>query len=624
MSLTARHGRAERVARPAGALLVRPRPIPREAAAGYVVRVAQANGYATPSQLWHALQSTQAPATFEDLIKRVGVSSRAAASLLGPLPHYWRSPANCTQGLTASDYNHSLIRWCPRCLEIAPHLRGVWGLKLQCVCPKHRTRLVDRCPACGATQRFERGDITQCPCGGRLAAAERLAASPLQCQICNSLAHGSVGHASSTLPELSVAEWHRLVRYLGQFTTQSQPQRPGQIAGLHRLEVAAAVISNTARLLDSWPQHFTALLAAIQTCEPRTQSLARSFGRLYRVLYMDLQAPCFEFLRRAFEDYLHENWWGYIGRRNRSLRTDTVSRHPRMSVDEAARLAGTAPSVARHLVQAQLIPSVASETPSGRCNRTVHKGDIERLVELTQDTMTMTEAATSLALPKRRVRALVDSGVIAPVVSRRSLRAAAWRFPRAELARLAAVTGESCNASHSVAFKRILQCWRLRDGEFVALVKAIESGDLRSVSAVPRPLGEAALDAEAVRAYLQSTRASVDDWLSVDQAAHLLGVKQQVAYELIAVGLLKGTSTRSGHRRVSRASLREFLNTYVSLADLARKQTHSPKWTLQSLGAHPVTGPSVDGSRQYFFRRADICEEELPSVCRVAAEPTNR
>lgn len=623
MSVTARHDRAERVARPAGALLVRPRPIPREAAAGYVIRVAQANGYATPRQLWHALQSSQPPATLEDLIKRVGVSSRAAASLVGPLPHYWRSPANCAPKLTASDYNHSLMRWCPCCLELSPHLRGVWGLKLQCVCTTHRIMLVGRCPTCGATQRFERSDIARCPCGGRLAAAERLAASPLQCRIGNSLVHGSIGNVSSTLPELSAAEWHRLVRYLGQFTLQSQPQRPGQIAGLHRLEVAAAAIANTALLLDTWPQHFTALLAAIQSREPRTQSLARSFGRLYRILYMDLQAPCFEFLRRAFEGYLHENWWGYIGRRNRSLRADTVSRHPRMSVDEAAKLAGTAPSVARHLVQAHLIPSVTSETPSGRCNRTVHKGDIERLVELTQDTMTLAEAARSLALPERRVRALVDSGVIAPVVSRRSTRAAAWRFQRAELARLAAVVGEPCDVAHAVAFKRILQSWRLRDGEFVALVKAIEGGDLRSVSSMPHPLGEAVLDAEAVRAYLQTTRASVDDWLSVDRAAHLLGVKQQVAYELIAVGLLKSTPTRSGHRRISRANLREFQDTYVSLADLARKQAHSPTRTLRSLGAVPVSGPSVDGSRQYFFRRTDICEEELPPVCRVVADTTS-
>ena len=286
-----------------------------------------------------------------------------------------------------------------------------------------------------------------------------------------------------------------------------------------------------------------------------------------------------------------------------------------MSVDEAARLAGTAPSVARHLVQAQLIPSVASETPSGRCNRTIHKGDIERLAELTHDTMTLAEVARWLALPERRVRALVDSGVIAPVVSRRSTRAAAWRFQRTELARLAAVVGEPCDAAHCVAFKRILQSWRLRDGEFVALVKAIEGGYLRSVSSMPHPIGEAVLDAEAVRAYLQTTRASVDDWLSVDQAAHLLGVKQQVAYELTAVGLLKSTPTRSGQRHISRARLREFEDTYVSLVDLARKKKHSPKWTLQSLDALPVSGPSVDGSRQYFFRRTDICEEELPSVC---------
>lgn len=30
-------------------------------------------------------------------------------------------------------------------------------------------------------------------------------------------------------------------------------------------------------------------------------------------------------------------------------------------------------------------------------------------------------------------------------------------------------------------------------------------------------------------------------------------------------------------------------------------------WAFGELGAVPVSGPAVDGCRQYFFRRADIC-----------------
>lgn len=616
MSVIACHDRPDEAVRRAGALPVRPRPMPREAAMGYIIRVAQANGLVTPRQLWHLLQSGQYQTPLEELMARAGISNRQREWLLGPLPRDWNSPVNLSSGLAINDYNHCLMRWCPLCLEESPHLRGVWGLKLQCVCTKHQVMLADRCPACGATQRFERGDIARCPCGARLTAAERVAAPLSLCRLCVWLAHGSVAQISPQLPELTASAWHRLVRYLGQFTVDAQPERPGQIAGLHRLEIATAVIANATNLLEAWPQHFNKLLAAIQVCEPATQSLPRSFGCLYHVLYRDLRAPCFQFLRDAFEAYLHENWWGFVCRRNRSFRAETIASHPRLTLRQAARQAGTEPAVVRHIVQAELIPAIEGAMPSGRHNRSVHQKDIEQIVTLTKDAMTLTEAAHRLALPERRIRELVAAGILTPIISRRNARSAAWLFSSVQLMPFFSVAGVSRDNVSPVSFRQIVKAWRLRDGEFVDLVKAIEVRALVPLSENPAPLGDVILDGKAVRARLSVRRASIDDWVSVDQAAPLLGVKQQVVYGLVACGLLPATAPQSRYRRISMASLRVFKETYVSLADLAHHQRHSPKWTLQSLDASPVCGPSVDGSRQYFFRRADVGAEKLPLVGR--------
>ena len=603
---------------------VRPQPRPREAAMGYLIRLAQANGFETPRQFWRATQTGPSAVPFENVLKRAGVSDRQRHFLMGPLPHYWKSLVSYPPGLVVNDYNHSFVRWCPVCLEKSPYLRGVWGLKLQCVCTKHQLMLADRCPACTGTQRFERCDVALCRCGAKLAAAERITVPHALCQMCVWLAYGSVGHDCQPLAEMDGAAWHRLVRFLGQFTVESQPQRPGQVSGLHRVEVATALITNATCLLESWPTNFNRLLAAIQAREPTTLSLSRSFWPLYDVLYFDLKAPCFQFLRDAFEAYLHENWWGFVCNRNRSLRKETVESHPRLTFRDAAGQAGTSLAVVRHLVQGELIASVENELPSGRHIRSIHQREIERIGGLAQGAMTLSEVSGFLALPERRLRELVKAGVLLPIVSRFSAKSAAWLFSRDSVLSLSGLTGTSQPENEVVSIKQILRTWRLRRGEFVALFKAIENKELLPATTTPTPLGEVSLDLGRAQAWLRDFRISSDDWLSVDQAARILGLKQQVAYGLVARGFLPSTATRSTVRGITVANLRAFNENYVSLAELARYQRHSPRWLLKEIDAVPVSGPSVDGYRQYFFLRSDLSADQRPPIVGMRMIPTTQ
>jgi len=444
-------------------------------------------------------------------------------------------------------------------------------------------------------------------CGARLDGCDQITAPPNLCQLNENLAGGSA--AKPPFPALAATEWHRLVRFLGQFTTESQPERPGQISGLHHLDVASSIMSNAAELLADWPNNFNVLLAAIQGQELSTQSLRRLFGRLYRVLYRDLRAPGFEFLRDAFETYLHEHWWGFVCKRNRSFNPETITNHPRITLDSAAHQAGTSPAVVRHLVQAELIPGIEGALPSGRRVRSVHQDDIESIAALAEGAMSLTEAAELLALPERRIREMVAGELLTPLVSRKTMKAAAWLFSREQLSKLSQLPALDHGKEKLVSFNQILRSWRLRKGEFVALVQAVLNGILPNLSASAGPIGRVFLELPQVRAWLMAHRLAGDGWLSVDQAAQTLGVKQQVAYGLVARGLLKTTPCSSNARAVSMGDIRAFKENYVSLVELARQRGHSPKWVLREIWANPVCGPSVDGTRQYFFRRADLSIE---------------
>ncbi|TRW98578.1 TniQ family protein [Candidatus Methylobacter oryzae] len=335
-------------------LPVRPRPIQGEAVVGYLMRLAGVNGYNSIRQFGKIFGS------FDGLCQALGLTTEERQVLFGPYPSFW-GPSVLSNGLMAADFNHSQLRWCPLCLRESAHLLGSWLLKISCVCKRHATWLQEKCPDCGSFQRLDKVNFEICGCGASL--AEIRAAGP----VADSVYHLSqtveasiIGNSAfSGFPPLSLPEWLKLISYLGQFTETCQPRKPGKIANMHQLDTASALLLQTSCLLDSWPENFHALLAAIQRqaeSEAKTKTRIRdTFGTLYHVLYTDLSAPCFQFLRDEFERYLHEHWWGVVNKRHRAFKPETVAQHPRVTLKQAAKKAGVAPSTVRHFVRAEVI-----------------------------------------------------------------------------------------------------------------------------------------------------------------------------------------------------------------------------------------------------------------------------
>lgn len=449
----------------------------------------------------------------------------------------------------------------------------------------------------------------ECPCGASLVETD-VEEVERELQALTLLLCGDLGaERLECLSSLRTPQIHRLVRYLGPFQATTRPLHPGQTLDVHRLDVARGLVTGAASLLANWPANLHAKIAELQADAPENPSVRRTFDPLYRVLYDALQETEFRFLRDAFEDYLHLHWWGLICKRNRRMRPETANGHPRLSLPQMAKAARVPPSVVRHMVQAELVPSDSAKLTSGRHARSIHLSELQGIKSATDGAMSLEKTALMLSLPKRRVRELIVGGFLAPLVSRQLNKgAAAWLIPKGEIDRFHVQTLQASGGSKGIPVRDILKYWRLRERESVALIAEVVDGRLHAEGDGQRsvPIGEAMLNVTSAKEWLLRHRSNARQDFSVDAAAKALRVKQQVAYDLVRLGILRSTAVGMLGQRVSAGDIEYFQRTYVSLANLASEARRSPRALLAELAASPVCGPTINGARQYFYRRTEI------------------
>jgi hypothetical protein len=419
--------------------------------------------------------------------------------------------------------------------------------------------------------------------------------------------------STSEIPRLSHAAWIRLLLRVAALVIPGHKGRTGQLAGLHHVSAAAGIVDHAAQILMHWPSGFHALLAEIQAKSATSFSLARTFGRLYRWLYVDLVGSEFDFLREGFEAYLREHWWGLVCRRNQRV-SASVGRQ-RMTIQEAAKHSGSSPSHIKQLHLAGVIEATTVEHASGRHSWSLPRTSMNDLANLASDGMTLKAAANFLALPKHRIRELINAGLVRPRLVA-GCHGSVWHLSRHELERLGhaeidhdASPRQSPSHECSVPLAQVLKAWRLPPGSFPCLIAALSSGEVRLDEDVQRdaPLGKWHVPVQPVKVWLSQWKAHQLGVMSVTAAARAMGIKEQTAYDLVRAGLLQTHAPGNGTARaVTAEEIRRFQERYVAATEVSRALGMSPKALLATTAAQPITGPVVDGGRQYFFKRSDV------------------
>lgn len=590
-------------------LPIRPRPGIAESRHGYLVRVANANGYGSLTRLCAALKTTHRR-TEEVILQSLNLTKDELGNLEGPWPWYFRYEDILHDGLCKADYLTELFRWCPQCLAEGPYLRAKWAVKFCVTCLTHEAYLIDSCPSCQRRQKIEHF-CTRCTCGQSLSNCKSLQAPSGVLELQSALIARSRQYEALNLPRLTPSQWIRLLEKIAALTEPSHKLRTGQVAGLQNLSTSIIVVERASQFLKNWPIGFHTFLHDLQEKGAASFSLQKTFGRLYHWLYVDLHDQEFSFLREAFDAYVNEHWWGLVCRRNRRLHNNQTTRH-RASIGMAAKVAGSTPTRVKQLHLAGLIEAKKVIHPSGRQSWSVPVTSVAEICVLAAHSIDLRSAAAYLALPRQRVRELISAGVIHPYLSAGKGKSSTWMLPRSELDSLVLPSLQPAPIesapSDPVTILHALKSWRLEPGAFTALVRALNTGQITRIVQTPAntPFGKIELSIKSLREWLEHWRKEHRLSMSISDAAKILGLKEQVAYDLVEAGLLSAMMEGSGHaRRISNEEITRFQATYVAATTLSKMLNTSSRGLIARTQVTPVTGPTVDGKRQYFFRRSD-------------------
>src|SRR5665213_3493478 len=301
-------------------------PYPTESLVGYVLRLAEENGYDSPWSVYSlaGLKQNEIRTTGFKLEKLAAIVSRPASILNGigysaPLnqPRWARLLGH---SLVPTDLNIVNPGLCPRCVADKGFIEAYWHLALMVGCPVHECMPALCCPRCGKRLRLFRPGLLECGCGGNL----------LECKL------HSLPKADAALLDIIR---RKVLRIPADDENPLSLPRDQLIAmnlrsillvvralGRHRLiadgstclEDERQLISASTRVLADWPKNFIAVMLDIgKKLQPSVNGgVRKQFEAIYSALFKNRginPSEQTDFLRVAFLEFAENHWdRGYV------------------------------------------------------------------------------------------------------------------------------------------------------------------------------------------------------------------------------------------------------------------------------------------------------------------------
>jgi hypothetical protein len=306
----------------ADGLVRHPRPHPTESLFGYILRLAEENGYPTPQRILalignrdYFFGSRRIP-----LPKLARVAHRELSELERIAYCFSDSLQKYVLGhpVTWRDLRqHAKASLCPECVRSAGFIEAHWDLELMTGCPVHRSFLLSRCPRCHLGLRWLRPGQLQCNCGAIFGRVDGPTLPDDEAELLDIIRRKVLGlpvsPPSSTgmpipgLSALSLGGLLSLMRALAKFHLQLKSRK--------QLNDPQAVVTAAAHVLRSFPDNFHELLWRIgeQSVSKRCSGRVRDqfsdiyFGIFYRCRAGD-PLETRDFLGNAFLDFAINHW----------------------------------------------------------------------------------------------------------------------------------------------------------------------------------------------------------------------------------------------------------------------------------------------------------------------------
>lgn len=350
-------------------ILFRVDPVAGESPRGYLCRVAHEHAYDSPNALaqiaglWISGTGRVTGLDQDPAIKQLSYALRLE-------PEEWRSMCyHHVKGrnrfeqrsfygetISADDLNYRKPRLCTACLRERLIWWAVWDLGLTVACPAHGCLLLNQCPACKRNIAWERPAVHKCRCGLDFRQVRSEPADPGLVAI-NSIVFRAAKSTLAETPGVDVADFDfppellqlklgpllRFILFVGSINEGSILRRKQRPFRATDLAGAMAICRGAVALLRDWPQPLREVLRRMipQSANPATLNFSDIFGNFYRHLFRVLPRREFGFLHDAFEQFVIEDWKGFIRGQHRYFSAAVRRNSHWVAVNEAERIART-------------------------------------------------------------------------------------------------------------------------------------------------------------------------------------------------------------------------------------------------------------------------------------------
>ncbi len=520
-------------------------------------------------------------------------------------------------------WNTQFPRFCPHCILDQGYWKVEWELNFYDVCHHHGVWLVDQCTSCGNKLKWSRAQLTRCSCGSILSAEQSKPCPSNMTDIARAMSVKILQMDSQYLPDVlkktDIEQCQRLIRYLGNYMSQASGKNPLKMRHAGDLNQSWPVTSLAAEVIFNWPNSFHDALSKLEK-NNRTDgrpSLNEVFGQAYHYVFKALKEKPFEELRRQFELWINGAWKGGIAKRNKRLSGILLEHAAWIPANIACDFLGISHQRLDLLIREGAIEGEAHVSEKGRRFVMVRRDNLLPVKDHLFGLIDMTTAGKLLGLQKRRMRQLLTL-VFTDAKKLGSSPGAPWAVSRLEVNKLLELSGRldyvSIPDEGCVSLEHVLRYWSWTNEDIAGLIISVKSKEITPINLLDTVSGIASWNFKEteLKNWKIKNQNGMGAWLTITQAAEILGIKEQVAYELVSLGYLQAEvmpkQVKRG-TRLRRQNLTEFKEVYIfstNIAEILGCSSRKVISNLASFGIHPVSGPMIDGARQVLYKLEDV------------------
>jgi hypothetical protein len=627
--------------------------MPDESFMGYLVRLTESNGYDTPAWILKrcginsALMYVSCSFVFNEATKLTALAHLTGASLEDLLP--LMCPLATGQQILRRIFfglpvPKHLIRLkyskvCSECLRISNYHHKIWDLATVTACPLHKCLLLAICPNCSKRISWNRKNVSVCQClyDWRTAPVVMVSESELVLIRLTYQRLGILGSNNESnltrknpLLKLDLGDMLTAVVTIASQYSGNRDVRANRLTTSYKNEEIHTLLIKGFAVFENWPRNYYRFLdwKRTQNKNELRSGLKYDFGSLNGILKHSLSSEKFDFMRRAFEEYLKTKWdGGFLFKRALRLTKNSGSKPRYMSQAEVTRELRMNNEVLSRLVEEGTVKALVRRSKTYKVFL-FDRENVQAVKRILEELLTAGQVSRLLGIRLRTVVELVQKGCLKAFDGPTASAHRHSKISTDEVKHLVnAIDSKLVKVSLSsrdniVAFKKVvfrIISYGLSVSDFV---KAILDGEIAPYNKV-QGVGLSCYEfvEEHLQDYIERHKQRLTgDTFQIRDVMKALGVSRQSIIHLVRREFLLSEKVKIGNSTITVVSveaMETFNSTYVLATKIAYSVDTSPKFLIKCLeknNVQPICGRGAGQKIHYVYRRADLEKLDIEAM----------